>query len=150
MHNPSCHLIQRTNSSMDRAAKRLRAGLCDVPMATGDGRSPTGEIVQPPHPSCQRRIVLPLACRTAFFRTRSAVAEVWTPVPDRWWKLRSMHSMSLSRMVLWSVCGQDFRDPAKLTHLSTRQDLVYWTYYPYNFGKKVAPLGILGNRTSED
>jgi hypothetical protein len=26
------------------------------------------------------------------------------------------------------------------------QDLVYWTFYPFNLGKEVPPLGILGNR----
>jgi hypothetical protein len=26
------------------------------------------------------------------------------------------------------------------------KDLIYWTFYPFNLGKKVSPLGILGNR----
>lgn len=26
------------------------------------------------------------------------------------------------------------------------QDLWYWTFYPFNFGKLVGPFGILGNR----
>lgn len=26
------------------------------------------------------------------------------------------------------------------------QDLFYWTFYPFNLGKQVGPLGILGNR----
>ena len=33
--------------------------------------------------------------------------------------------------------------------LANIQDLWYWTFYPFNFGKPVGPFGVLGNRMSD-